>query len=97
MIWRSLFLNADRENGSEIGMKTLKAGDIRKKGDEVRRSDISESERMAVREGREKNKLKEKRFQRPDSEFHGFEWHKTELIGLPILPSDMMHLEFRRP
>lgn len=78
-------------------MQTLKAGDVLKKGDEVRRSDYSEDERRRYTEAREENMKRPKLSRRPESEFHGFDWEPVNRVGDEILPSDLMTLEFRRP
>jgi hypothetical protein len=65
-------------------MKTLKVGDIRQKGDEVRHT----------------HKPDEKH--RWTSNFTGdgpqlYDWNPVLLVGHPILSSDLMIAEFRRP
>lgn len=57
-------------------MKTLKAGDIRKDGDEQSEKDYEY-----------------KKNERPPQRA----WVQADHIGWPILASDLMHLEFRRP
>jgi len=57
--------------------ETLKAGDTRKQGDEVR------SLEEPLNDARSRKQKQS-------------EWHKTELIGLPIMKSDLAHFEYRR-
>lgn len=65
-------------------MKTLKAGDIRKEGDQFR----SWRERGAMAYHGDHS----------DKECVYTPWAIVDtLIGEPILQSDLMHLEFRRP
>lgn len=69
---------------------------MREKGDEVRRSGYTAYDRKMMHEARDKNLERPEISRRPDSEFHGFDWSPTQLIGEPIMASDLMHLEFRR-
>jgi hypothetical protein len=62
----------------------LKAGDIRQEGDEQRRNfgEATGPGSYVPRFIREHN--------------HEFDWHPIQLIGHPILSSDVMIMEFRR-
>ncbi len=76
--------------------KTFTVGVIREKGDEVRRKGYSNEEREQMKEAHKKNLERPANQRRHESEFHGFDWSPTQLIGEPIMASDLMHLEFRR-
>jgi hypothetical protein len=78
-------------------MTTLKAGDIRKKGDEVRACGFTEEYREQMMHAQAENLMRPEIQRQPESYFDGYMWRKTKLVGLEILPSDLMHLEFRRP
>lgn len=63
--------------------ETLKAGDIRQKGDEVRSLTLA---------------LNDARHNPQKSPEHDItKWRKTELIGSEILPADLFDTELRRP
>ena len=64
-------------------MKTLKAGDVRQEGDQVRSKDV----RIGFLGGGSTSTS----ILTPGS------WKDVNLIGWPILFSDLMHAEFRRP
>ena len=63
--------------------ETLKAGDVRRKGDEVRSKEPAMSD---WRHNPEK-----------DPSMDITKWRKTELVGEEILKIDLSHLELRRP
>lgn len=63
--------------------QTLKAGDVRKKGDEVR------SRELCVCDARHNPRV--------DAKLDITKWRETELIGWEIFKSDVAHLDFRRP
>ena len=61
----------------------LKAGDVRKKGDEVR------SLTVAINDARHNPKM--------DPAMDVTRWRRTELVGQEILPCDLFDTELRRP
>jgi hypothetical protein len=74
-------------------MQTLKSGDVRKKGDEVRSIGVN-----SHREAFEKEVIGKdgKKTTIIASRNVPEKWRPTYLIGHEIMGSDTMHLEFRR-
>lgn len=77
-------------------MITLKAGDIRRAGDQVRYKGFDDAYRNQMLELSKKNAMAKGILRRPECYFD-HNWRETYLIGHEIMPSDVMYLEFRRP
>lgn len=74
-------------------MKELKAGDIRQDGDEQRVSERGRVGGFHQNTGWMKSGCRET----PAKMLGPGPWVQADHVGHPILASDLMHLEFRRP
>jgi hypothetical protein len=80
---------------NEQRYKTLKAGDERREGDEAR---ISKLEHAATGVLAWTSKERRRYGANPVSHYDDpGEWEPVQLLGHPILASDLMAAEFRRP